>query len=629
MLIGSITNQGSLQGEMNNANGYLTGVITSAGQLGGQVVGLRGLKGDKGDTGNTGATGNGIASVSKTGSSGLVDTYTITYTDGTTATFTLTNGKDGIDGIDGVDGHSPIVTASKVGKVTTVYVDGSPIATLNDGNDGVGIPVGGTIGQVLTKDSNTDYDVAWADPSGGATAFIAEYGVTTYADVKDAYDEDAIILCTVDDSGNTVVLQLAYFDDENDTFCFAQPVSEGAYWASISIGDTWDDGYFQFASTDTATQLRDGLMSALDWQKLDGIASGAEVNVNADWNAVSGDAQILNKPTIPSKTSDLNNDSGFITGMTILSYGSSTWQNFIDAYNANRVVYCRASSNSNPASGAQTRLAFMAYVNSSTPTEVEFQYYRSVSSHSASQQGDQVFVYKLNSAGTWSVTTREASSKIVAGTGLSSSYSSGVLTLTSSGEANVQSDWSQSDTTADDYIKNKPTIPTKVSELNNDSGFITGVTSTSTPTASTIAEFDASSCLNSTDMTSSEVEDFVDELDVSRGGFFLTDITSAFTINTTYVSGFHAYTDGRFVSVIFTSKGAPDQTMVISNIAEEYRPPHGYYPLSCFFVNSTDFSRGTNVSVMTTGIQLRCASASQGTGGIVVGGTYPIASAIK
>lgn len=34
--------------------------------------------------------------------------------------------------------------------------------------------------------------------------------------------------------------------------------------------------------------------------KLAGIQAGAEVNVNADWNAVSGDAQILNKPTIPS-----------------------------------------------------------------------------------------------------------------------------------------------------------------------------------------------------------------------------------------------------------------------------------------------------------------------------------------
>jgi hypothetical protein len=32
--------------------------------------------------------------------------------------------------------------------------------------------------------------------------------------------------------------------------------------------------------------------------KLAGIAAGAEVNVNADWNAVSGDALILNKPTL-------------------------------------------------------------------------------------------------------------------------------------------------------------------------------------------------------------------------------------------------------------------------------------------------------------------------------------------
>lgn len=34
--------------------------------------------------------------------------------------------------------------------------------------------------------------------------------------------------------------------------------------------------------------------------KLDGIASGAEVNVQSDWNAVDGDALILNKPTLGS-----------------------------------------------------------------------------------------------------------------------------------------------------------------------------------------------------------------------------------------------------------------------------------------------------------------------------------------
>lgn len=41
-----------------------------------------------------------------------------------------------------------------------------------------------------------------------------------------------------------------------------------------------------------------GLMLPSDKTKLNGIAAGAEVNVNADWNAESGDAQILNKPTL-------------------------------------------------------------------------------------------------------------------------------------------------------------------------------------------------------------------------------------------------------------------------------------------------------------------------------------------
>lgn len=45
--------------------------------------------------GATGATGNGIYSIVKTGTSGLVDTYTITFTDGTTTTFDVTNGQDG------------------------------------------------------------------------------------------------------------------------------------------------------------------------------------------------------------------------------------------------------------------------------------------------------------------------------------------------------------------------------------------------------------------------------------------------------------------------------------------------------------------------------------------------------
>jgi hypothetical protein len=46
--------------------------------------------------------------------------------------------------------------------------------------------------------------------------------------------------------------------------------------------------------------------------KLNGIQANAEVNVNADWNATTGDAQILNKPSIPASqiNSDWNATSG-------------------------------------------------------------------------------------------------------------------------------------------------------------------------------------------------------------------------------------------------------------------------------------------------------------------------------
>jgi len=54
-----------------------------------------------------------------------------------------------------------------------------------------------------------------------------------------------------------------------------------------------------------------------DKTKLDGIEAGAEVNVNADWNAVSGDAQILNKPTIPTNNNELTNGAGYITDYTV------------------------------------------------------------------------------------------------------------------------------------------------------------------------------------------------------------------------------------------------------------------------------------------------------------------------
>jgi hypothetical protein len=72
--------------------------------------------------------------------------------------------------------------------------------------------------------------------------------------------------------------------------------------------------------------------SLTEKNKLTGIAAGAEVNVNADWNATTGDAQILNKPTIPTaitQTSQLTNNGAdgvnpFITALDIPTTGQAS-----------------------------------------------------------------------------------------------------------------------------------------------------------------------------------------------------------------------------------------------------------------------------------------------------------------
>jgi hypothetical protein len=70
-----------------------------------------GCGGDGGGEGTPGKDGRGIVSIERTsgdGSPGTKDTYTITYTDGTTSTFTVTNGKNGKDGEPGKAGKTPV-----------------------------------------------------------------------------------------------------------------------------------------------------------------------------------------------------------------------------------------------------------------------------------------------------------------------------------------------------------------------------------------------------------------------------------------------------------------------------------------------------------------------------------------
>lgn len=81
--------------------------------------------------------GGGIVSIEKTSSEGLVDTYTITFTDGSTSTFTVTNGKSAFDyakdaGYTGTESSfvAQLTGTSMVGSWT--FIDDPDLTTLPD-----------------------------------------------------------------------------------------------------------------------------------------------------------------------------------------------------------------------------------------------------------------------------------------------------------------------------------------------------------------------------------------------------------------------------------------------------------------------------------------------------------------
>ena len=89
--------------------------------------------------GASGSDGVGISKIEKTSSNGLVDTYTITLTDKSTYHFTVTNGKNGSDGKDGTNGNdgkdgSDGVGISSIAKTAVNGLIDTYTITLTDGN---------------------------------------------------------------------------------------------------------------------------------------------------------------------------------------------------------------------------------------------------------------------------------------------------------------------------------------------------------------------------------------------------------------------------------------------------------------------------------------------------------------
>ena len=101
----------------------------------------------------------GITSIELTSSVGLVDSYTITLADGTTATITVTNGQDGTDGV------SPTITSAPITgghRLTIVDVDGTTTVDVMDGDDGTN----GTNGITYTPSVSAEGVISWTNDGG-------------------------------------------------------------------------------------------------------------------------------------------------------------------------------------------------------------------------------------------------------------------------------------------------------------------------------------------------------------------------------------------------------------------------------------------------------------------------------
>ena len=98
--------------------------------------------------------------------------------------------------------------------------------------------------------------------------------------------------------------------------------SEVTNLADVKAFDTTDYATAaQGTLADSAQQPpSEGAFANGDKTKLDGIAAGAEVNVQSDWSSTSGDNLILNKPSIPS-----------ITGLATETYVDTAVSDLVDS----------------------------------------------------------------------------------------------------------------------------------------------------------------------------------------------------------------------------------------------------------------------------------------------------------
>lgn len=159
--------------------------------------------------------------------------------------------------------------------------------------------------------------------------FLDYEGLETLVDIiKSTYAEqdDLTAVSTVATNAAAAVTSLS--TNKQDKLIAGTNITIAADGKTISAAST---------SYEDATQSTHGLMSAADKVKLDGVATGAQVNVietvKVNGTALTPSSKAVDV-TVPTKTSDLTNDSNFVTDA---SYAHVTVDSALDATSENPV----------------------------------------------------------------------------------------------------------------------------------------------------------------------------------------------------------------------------------------------------------------------------------------------------
>ena len=222
----------------------------------------------------------------------------------------------------------------------------------------------------------------------------------------------------------------------------------------VKVGDIYvgsGSDYVELEAGDNVTLTPDAANN-----KVTISATGGGSAVQSDWEQDddTADDYIKNKPTIPTKVSDLTNDSGFLTQHQDISgkvdkvSGKGLSTNDYTTTEKNKLAGIAAGAEVNVQSDwNQSNSSADDYIKNKP----------AIPSKTSELTNDSGFLTQH----------QDISGKVdkVSGKGLSTNdytttEKNKLAGIAAGAEVNVQSDWNQSNSSADDYIKNKPAIPT-------------------------------------------------------------------------------------------------------------------------------------------------------------------------